>query len=115
MTPATAAARSTWSPTRPLRRPTPTISSPGSNATADGEGVEFSNSFGSSGDQSRAVEAGQPADVVHFSLEPDITRLVDAGMVAEDWNQNEYNGIVEDSVVVFVVRQGNPENIQDLG
>jgi sulfate/thiosulfate-binding protein len=85
---------------------------PGFNATPDGEGVEFSNSFGSSGDQSRAVEAGQPADVVHFSLEPDMTRLVDAGLVSEDWNQNEYNGIVEDSVVVFVVRKGNPDNIQ---
>ena len=85
---------------------------PGFNATPDGEGVEFSNSFGASGDQSRAVEAGQPADVVHFALEPDITRLVDAGMVADDWNQNEYNGIVEDSVVVFAVRPGNPENIQ---
>ena len=85
---------------------------PGFTATSDGSGVEFSNSFGSSGDQSRAVEAGQPADVVHFSLEPDMTRLVDAGLVAEDWNQNEYNGIVEDSVVVFVTRKGNPENIQ---
>ena len=85
---------------------------PGFNATSDGGGVEFSNSFGSSGDQSRAVEAGQPADVVHFSLEPDVQRLVDAGMVADDWNQNDYNGIVEDSVVVFVVRKGNPDNIQ---
>ena len=75
-------------------------------------GVEFSNSFGASGDQSRAVEAGQPADVVHFALEPDMTRLVDAGLVAEDWDQNEYDGIVEDSVVVFIVRKGNPENIQ---
>ena len=88
---------------------------PGFNATPDGEGVEFSNSFGSSGDQSRAVEAGQPADVVHFSIEPDITRLVDAGMVAEDWNQNEYNGIVEDSVVVFAVRHGQPGGHPDLG
>lgn len=86
---------------------------PGFDATPDGEGVEFSNSFGSSGDQSRAVEAGQPADVVHFSLEPDMTRLVDAGLVAGDWQDNEYNGIVEDSVVVFVVRKGNPEGIQD--
>jgi sulfate/thiosulfate transport system substrate-binding protein len=85
---------------------------PGFQATPDGDGVEFSNSFGSSGDQSRAVEAGQPADVVHFSLEPDMTRLVDAGIVDSSWNQNQYNGIVEDSVVVFVVRKGNPENIQ---
>jgi sulfate/thiosulfate transport system substrate-binding protein len=86
---------------------------PGFNSTPDGNGVEFSNSFGSSGDQSRAVEAGQPADVVHFSLEPDMTRLVDAGLVAEDWNQNQYDGIVEDSVVVFVTRSGNPENVKD--
>ena len=50
---------------------------------------------------------------MHFSLDPDIQRLVDAGMVAEDWNQNEYNGIVEDSVVVFVTRPGNPEGVQD--
>ncbi len=85
---------------------------PGFNATPDGSGVEFSDSFGSSGDQSRAVEAGQPADVVHFSLEPDMTRLVDAGMVADDWSKNQYKGIVEDSVVVFVVRKGNPDNIQ---
>jgi sulfate/thiosulfate transport system substrate-binding protein len=85
---------------------------PGFNATPAGEGVDFANSFGSSGDQSRAVEAGQPADVVHLSLEPDVTRLVDAGLVPQDWNQNEYNGIVEDSVVVFAVRPGNPENIQ---
>ena len=85
---------------------------PGFQATSDGDGVTFSNSFGASGDQSRAVEAGQEADVVHFALEPDMTRLTDAGLVAEDWNQNEYNGIVENSVVVFVVRKGNPDNIQ---
>jgi sulfate transport system substrate-binding protein len=85
---------------------------PGFQASDEGAGVEFSNSFGASGDQSRAVEAGQPADVVHFALEPDITRLVDAGQVADDWNQNQYDGIVEDSVVVFVVRKGNPDDIQ---
>jgi sulfate/thiosulfate-binding protein len=86
---------------------------PGFNETPDGDGVEFSNSFGSSGDQSRAVEAGQSADVVHFSLEPDMTRLVDAGMVADDWQDNEYDGIVENSVVVFVTRPGNPTGVQD--
>jgi sulfate/thiosulfate-binding protein len=85
---------------------------PGFNATPDGEGVEFSNSFGASGDQSRAVEAGQPADVVHFALEPDMTRLTDAGLVAADWNTGQYKGIVENSVVVFAVRGGNPDNIQ---
>jgi sulfate/thiosulfate-binding protein len=85
---------------------------PGFEATSQGDGANFTTSFGPSGDQSRAVEAGQKADVVHFSLEPDMQRLVDAKLVADDWNQNQYKGIVEDSVVVFVVRKGNPDNIQ---
>ena len=77
-----------------------------------GKDVEFEQSYGASGEQSRAVEAGLPADVVEFSLESDITRLVDAGLVDSSWNQNEYKGMLTDSVVVFVVRKGNPDNIQ---
>jgi sulfate transport system substrate-binding protein len=87
---------------------------PAFKKTDAGDGVEFSNSFGSSGDQSRAVEAGQPADVVEFSLEPDMTRLVDAGIVSPDWNKNQYKGIVTDSVVTLMVRPGNPKNIQSF-
>ena len=63
--------------------------------TPDGEGVTFQQSFGASGDQSRAVaEQGLPADIVEFSLEPDMQRLVDADIVADDWNQNEFDGNV---------------------
>jgi sulfate transport system substrate-binding protein len=80
--------------------------------SAAGKGVSISESYGSSGDQSRAVEGGQPADYVGFSLEPDMTRLVKAGLVADDWNKNQYNGMVTSSVVVFVVRDGNPKNIE---
>jgi len=79
--------------------------------TAAGQGVKFTQSYGGSGDQSRAVDAGQPASVVHFALEPDIQRLVDDGLVASNWDQNAYHGVVTDSVVVFVVRKGNPKNI----
>jgi sulfate transport system substrate-binding protein len=86
---------------------------PAYEKTPDGEGATFENSFGASGDQSRAVESGLPADVLHLSLEPDVTRLVDAGLVAEDWNEGEHEGIVQNSVVVFTVREGNPENIHD--
>ena len=85
---------------------------PAFNKTPEGKDVGFSQSYASSGEQSRAVEGGLPADVVEFSLEPDITRLVDAGLVDENWNQNEYKGMVTDSVVVFMVRKGNPENIK---
>jgi sulfate/thiosulfate-binding protein len=85
---------------------------PAFNETPEGEGVSFEQSYASSGEQSRAVEGGLPADVVDFSLEPDMTRLVEAGLVDEDWNRNEHNGMVTESVVVFMVRKGNPENIQ---
>ena len=85
---------------------------PAFQKTAEGKGVEFEQSYGASGEQSRAVEAGLPADVVEFALDSDITRLVDAGLVDASWNQNEYKGILTDSVVSFVVRKGNPDNIQ---
>jgi len=84
---------------------------PGFQKTAAGNGVSFSDSFGASGDQSRAVEAGQPADVVHFSIQPDMQRLVDDGIVAPTWDKNPYHGFVQDSVVTFVVRKGNPLGI----
>ena len=80
--------------------------------TPPGEGVSISQSYGSSGEQSRAVESGLPADVVAFSLAPDVTRLVEAGIVAEDWASDEYDGMVTDSVVVFAVREGNPKRIR---
>jgi sulfate/thiosulfate transport system substrate-binding protein len=79
----------------------------------EGEGTEFSTSFGASGDQRRAVEAGQPADFVDFSLEPDMTSVVEAGLVAKNWNANEHKGIITNSVVVISTRPGNPEGIQD--
>ncbi len=85
---------------------------PAFNKSPEGEGVGFDQSYASSGEQSRAVEGGLPADVVEFSLEPDITRLVDAGLVDKSWNQNEHKGMVTDSVVVFMVRKGNPKNIK---
>jgi sulfate/thiosulfate transport system substrate-binding protein len=77
-----------------------------------GDGVSFDQSYGSSGEQSRAVEAGLRADVVAFSLEPDMTRLVESGIVAQDWNAGEHKGMVTDSVVVFIVREGNPKGIK---
>lgn len=80
--------------------------------TDAGDGVEFAPSYGPSGDQSRAVVSGADADVVHFSLETDVTRLVDEGLVAEDWKDDATSGIATSSVVVFVVRKGNPEGIE---
>jgi sulfate/thiosulfate transport system substrate-binding protein len=86
---------------------------PAFNRTSAGKGVSFSQSYAASGEQSRAVEGGLPADVVEFSLEPDMTRLVDADLVDKSWNQNEHRGNVTNSVVVLMVRKGNPKGIKD--
>lgn len=85
---------------------------PAFDKTADGRGVTFSQSYGASGAQSRAVLAGLKADLVEMSLEPDITKLVDAGLVATSWNSDQYKGMVTDSVAVLVVRKGNPKHIE---
>jgi sulfate transport system substrate-binding protein len=81
-------------------------------ATDAGKGVTFETSYGASGDQSRAVEGGLEADIVHFSLEPDVKRLVDSKQVAATWKDTPTKGILTQSVVVMVVRKGNPENIK---
>jgi sulfate transport system substrate-binding protein len=85
---------------------------PAFQATAAGKGWSFSQSYGASGDQSRAVAAGLPADVVDLSLEPDVTKLVTAGRVSSTWNANAHKGIVTDSVAVIAVRPGNPKHIK---
>jgi sulfate/thiosulfate transport system substrate-binding protein len=86
---------------------------PAFNATDQGKGVQVTTSYGASGDQSRAVVEGKPADLVNLSVEPDVTRLVKAGKVSADWNKDVTKGIPFTSVVVLVVRKGNPKNIRD--
>ena len=86
---------------------------PAFNASQEGKGVQVITSYGASGDQSRGVVDGKPADIVNFSVEPDITRLVKAGKVSKDWNTDATRGIPFGSVVTLVVRKGNPKNIKD--
>jgi sulfate/thiosulfate transport system substrate-binding protein len=80
--------------------------------TQAGNGASFSQSYGASGEQSRAVAAGLDADVVAFSLEPDITALVQKKLVAKSWNKDRFKGMVTRSVVVFIVRDGNPKKLK---
>ncbi|WP_374025262.1 sulfate ABC transporter substrate-binding protein [Mycobacterium sp. HNNTM2301] len=86
---------------------------PAFNAAEEGKSVQVITSYGASGDQSRGVVDGKPADVVNFSVEPDIARLVKAGKVSKDWNADATKGIPFGSVVTLVVRKGNPKNIRD--
>src|SRR3954454_2185778 len=85
---------------------------PAFQKTSQGKDVGFSQSYGASGDQERAVESGLPADVVALSLALDVNKLVKKGLVAQDWDQSKYGGFVTNSVVVFAVRKGNPKNIK---
>jgi sulfate transport system substrate-binding protein len=80
--------------------------------TQAGKSVTFSQSYAASGEQSRAVAAGLDADIVAFSLEPDITSLVQKKIVPKNWNKDKYKGMVTRSVVVFVVRDGNPKKLK---
>ncbi|WP_162899197.1 sulfate ABC transporter substrate-binding protein [Mycobacterium shigaense] len=86
---------------------------PAFNASEEGKGVQVITSYAASADQSRGVVEGKPADVVNFSVEPDITRLVKAGKVSADWDKQAGHGNPFGSVVTLVVRKGNPKNIRD--
>ncbi|HEY5661197.1 MAG TPA: sulfate ABC transporter substrate-binding protein [Gaiellaceae bacterium] len=85
---------------------------PAFQKTRAGQGISFSQSYGASGDQSRAVASGLPADIVALSLAPDISSLVQKHLVPQSWNKDRYHGMVTRSVVVFVVRDGNPKHIK---
>jgi len=80
--------------------------------TADGKDASFSQSYGASTDQARAVANGLKADLVFLSTGDDVNLLVDAGLVDSKWNKQAYNGIGADTVVVFAVRNGNPKHIK---
>jgi sulfate/thiosulfate-binding protein len=79
--------------------------------TPAGADVKFTQSYGASTDQARAVVQGLPTDIVQLSLAADVNLLVDAKLVSKNWNRNKYNGMVTDSIVTFLVRKGNPKNI----
>jgi sulfate/thiosulfate-binding protein len=81
-------------------------------ATPDGNGVSFTQSYGASTDQAKAVAAGLPADVVFLSTGDDVNLLVDSGLVDANWSHQSYSGIAADTVVVFAVRNGNPKHIK---
>src|SRR5690349_16924758 len=81
-------------------------------ATPAGQGVNFSQSYGASTSQAKAVIAGQPADLVFLSTGDDVNLLVDAKLVDQNWDEQGYGGIAADTVAVFALRDGNPKKIK---
>jgi sulfate/thiosulfate transport system substrate-binding protein len=78
-----------------------------------GQDVEFQESYLGSGAQSRAIIGGFEADIAALSLEEDIAKIAEAGLITHDWKANPTKGMVSTSVVVLAVRQGNPKGIKD--
>jgi sulfate/thiosulfate transport system substrate-binding protein len=78
-----------------------------------GQLVEFQESYQGSGAQSRAITSGFEADIAALSLESDIARIAEAGLIRRDWQANQYRGIVSTSLVVIAVRPGNPLGVRD--
>ena len=86
---------------------------PAFQKTDAGKNVTFTQSYGASGAQSRAIVAGLPTDIAALSLAPDIDKLVDAGLVDKNWaGSGQSQGFVTNSVVSLVVRKGNPKGIK---
>ncbi len=81
-------------------------------ATPQGQGVSFTQSYGPSTSQAQAVAAGQPCDIIFPSWPGDVQILVDAGLVNKNWNEQSYKGIVANTVVVFAIRHYNPKKIK---
>jgi sulfate/thiosulfate transport system substrate-binding protein len=59
------------------------------------------------------VVEGFEADIVALSLEADVNRIENAGLITHDWRGKPFGGMVSTSVVSFAVRDGNPKNIND--
>lgn len=79
-----------------------------------GETVSFRQSHGGSGSQARAVIDGLEADVVTLSLWPDTDAIRKAGLITSGWEGRLPNrSLPYTSLVVFVVRKGNPKGIKD--
>lgn len=78
-----------------------------------GQDVEFQESYQGSGAQSRAIVGGFEADIAALSLEGDIDKIADAGLITHDWKARPHHAMISTSIVVIAVRQSNPKGIKD--
>lgn len=81
-----------------------------------GQDVEITQSHGGSGSQALEVANGLEADVVTLALEYDVKEVADAGLIEDGWiDEFDKDSAPYTSTIVFLVRKGNPKNIQDWG
>lgn len=79
-----------------------------------GQEVIVTQSHGGSGKQARSVIEGNEADVVTLALAHDVTAIEQAGLIESGWlSEFDLNSSPYTSTIVFLVRKGNPKEIQD--
>ena len=80
-----------------------------------GEHVEFISSFGGSGTVTNQLIMGVPAHAALLSLESDAQRLAAQGVIPPNsWRSLPYNGVVNRTPFIILVRKGNPKGIHDF-
>jgi sulfate transport system substrate-binding protein len=80
----------------------------------NGRRITIKQSHGGSGKQARSVIDGLEADVVTLALSYDIEAIQKAGLIAKDWQSRlPHNSSPYHSIIVFLVRSGNPRGIRD--
>jgi sulfate transport system substrate-binding protein len=83
-------------------------------AARTGRHLHIVQSHGASARQSRAVIAGQAADVVTLGLFADVDALRKHGLIADGWPERlPDHSQPYTSTIVFVVREHNPKQIHD--
>lgn len=78
-----------------------------------GQTVKFEESYVASGAQARAIIGGFEADIAALSLEGDLVKVAEAGLISHDWRAGGAKGMVTQSVVAIGFRSGNPKGIKD--
>ena len=79
-----------------------------------GQDVSVVQSHGGSGKQALEVANGLEADVVTLALEGDVDTIKDAGLIEDGYTSEfDLDSSPYTSTIVFLVRKGNPKNIQD--
>lgn len=76
--------------------------------------VTINQSHGGSSKQAMSVASGLEADVVTMNQSPDIEMLVKRGLVDDNWREQfPHQATPYTTTTVFLVRKGNPKNIND--
>lgn len=79
-----------------------------------GQDVVINQSHGGSGTQGRAVIHGLEADITTLALSYDIDKISKSGLIEEEWQKRfDNNSCPYTSTMIFLVRKGNPKNIED--